>query len=320
MLFNNAVWSLRCTALIASLSLFVNASPTASGTPVQLKPFPINNDEDPQPVSDIIPVTHYINVTELLLPGNNLTLPEDALATTSKRMVKRQTGLYQYSDSTNWPFKSVGRVAGPGFVCTGSLVSRRLILTARHCATADGSYSFSPGYDNGATPHGTANVVYKAVPIRSSNCNDIPEDFAFMALDTDFGPDYFNIHLPDSSFYNKKLFIQMGYPSSDTTYRQDQLSITQESDQCSSINGNFEAMLVSFEISLVQSSLLTLEFQTADAVSNPGSSGSPLWTFPAEIFGVASSIIVTPFGGYPTLYAAGVEMKVTLDNLRAYFG
>jgi V8-like Glu-specific endopeptidase len=64
-------------------------------------------------------------------------------------------------DTTAYPYSAIGRVETASGTCTGTMIGRRLMLTAFHCLHWDsiddpGWMSFTPGYNNGEAPFGTA--------------------------------------------------------------------------------------------------------------------------------------------------------------------
>ena len=58
-----------------------------------------------------------------------------------------------------YPYSAIGRVSVSGAVCSGSMVGRRLVATAKHCVPAPGGGGrFAPSYYDGER-HGGSNVV-----------------------------------------------------------------------------------------------------------------------------------------------------------------
>ena len=101
---------------------------------------------------------------------------------------------------TTWPWRAVGRVitANRGS-CTGTLVGKRLILTAQHClpVQSDGTLGymkFITAYFDGEEPYGYAyaeHVYYdkKNPPPRNGqlDISEIAWDYVVVKLDRDIG-------------------------------------------------------------------------------------------------------------------------------------
>jgi V8-like Glu-specific endopeptidase len=74
----------------------------------------------------------------------------------------------------SYPWRAIGLVEAPGKRCTGTLVGRRLVMTAGHCVFINGTFEwakFSPAYYGGETPYGSSyaeRVFYYTTPWISS--------------------------------------------------------------------------------------------------------------------------------------------------------
>jgi V8-like Glu-specific endopeptidase len=56
---------------------------------------------------------------------------------------------------TSYPYSTVGKVQSAEGSCTGTMVGRRLMLTAKHCVS-DGYMKFTPSYYDSSEPFGSA--------------------------------------------------------------------------------------------------------------------------------------------------------------------
>lgn len=81
-----------------------------------------------------------------------------------------------------YPYGAMGRVSITGALCSGSMVGRRLVATAKHCMPpAGGSGRFAPSYYDGER-HGGSNVVaIISMAQGTGSCNQ-KEDWAIFVL------------------------------------------------------------------------------------------------------------------------------------------
>lgn len=186
---------------------------------------------------DLADIAASLGDLPVAVPSFNGSLESRSLQ--EKRDIYGPDNRYQYTNTRDFPYRTVGRIliypAGGGAdVGSGALVGERLVLTARHVALPfqqGAKMSFSPQYD-GAPQLGTYNVINAYVPPLSGN--DIcqrAEDWGLLALDTRIGDylGYMGVGLPNSQYFDKPVLTSVGYPgdrdSAQRPYRQDGISI-----------------------------------------------------------------------------------------------
>ncbi|KAK4216754.1 trypsin-like cysteine/serine peptidase domain-containing protein [Rhypophila decipiens] len=175
--------------------------------------------------------------------------------------------------STDYPYSAIGRVSLTGAVCSGSMVGRRLVATAKHCQIpAGGSGRFAPSYYDGERLGGSNVVAVISMAQGSGSCNQ-KEDWAIFVLADPIGDQtgYLGAKVIDCDAQkNRAMFFHQGYPGdkgASRPYRQEAISVSRCAD-CEP-GGPLET--------------------DADAV--PGQSGGPLWLFENGsrfVYGVAS--------------------------------
>ncbi|KAF2164180.1 hypothetical protein M409DRAFT_25526 [Zasmidium cellare ATCC 36951] len=183
------------------------------------------NDVAPQIVTQ-----HAQTLHTLINPSHNLTAPSSR-GTAHQRRTNGPDDRYEFTDQSDYPWRIVGKIQwSSGVFCSGSLIGPRHVLTAHHCVPTDGSsVTFSPGFDNGPGPVGSAQVT---TAVTTEGCGDgdcvTKCDFAIMIIDQRLGDNlgYFGAVVPDTNHYNKEGYFEtMGYPGDRDNgarpYRQD---------------------------------------------------------------------------------------------------
>jgi V8-like Glu-specific endopeptidase len=95
------------------------------------------------------------------------------------------------TSSTIFPYMCIGKVffteAGTNYVCSGSSIGGRAVLTAGHCVS-DGkghwrtNWSFVPAYKNGATPYGKWSAFWKTTFSTWHKNGDFSRDVGFATV------------------------------------------------------------------------------------------------------------------------------------------
>ena len=100
-----------------------------------------------------------------------------------------------------YPYRTVGKLyfdkpGGGSFVCSGSVIQRRLVLTAGHCVHTQGkgfhkNFSFVPAYYRGNAPFGTWRVAKIWTTGEWSNGHGVPNaaDFGILVMRDNFDGD-----------------------------------------------------------------------------------------------------------------------------------
>jgi len=124
----------------------------------------------------------------------------------------------------SFPWSTVGRVATSGGFCTGTMVGRRLMMTASHCVPwkSDGTFgplSFSPAYFNGPNPKfGTAWAVevyyYEKVVPPTETWDESASDEVVIVLDRNIGTltGWMGSKTFDNSWEGPNYWTNVGYP------------------------------------------------------------------------------------------------------------
>jgi len=125
---------------------------------------------------------------------------------------------------THYPLSTVGRVENAGGTCTGTMIGRRLMLTAGHCVNwlannEIGWLKFTPSYYNGEAPFGVAwatRVIYWEKPDASNGLTDHETafDFVIAVLDRNMGDltGYTGYKTYSSQWNNLRAWQNIGYP------------------------------------------------------------------------------------------------------------
>jgi V8-like Glu-specific endopeptidase len=124
---------------------------------------------------------------------------------------------------TSFPWCTTGRVQTDDGSCTGTMIGRRLMLTAAHCIvwTADGAgwVKFTPSYYNGDAPFGIAwgtRVIYWQKPDGSAGLSDQETafDYVVVVLDRFMGDltGYAGYRTYSDSWNGGNYWQQIGYP------------------------------------------------------------------------------------------------------------
>ena len=127
-----------------------------------------------------------------------------------------------FQDSA-FPWSTVGRVDTANGLCTGTMVGRRLMLTASHCiqwtATGTGWLKFTPAYYNGAAPFGAAwasRVIHWLQVNGADGVSDLETafDYVVVVLDSNIGDltGYAGYRTYSSAWNNGNYWDQIGYP------------------------------------------------------------------------------------------------------------
>jgi len=218
----------------------------------------------------------------------------------------------------NWSgLKAIGLVqTESGGRCTGTMVGRRLMLTALHCVqwpTSDGDVeglTFTPAYYDGNAPFGVANGVwfYRTSVINHDGDNFIFHaetafDYLLVVLDVDF---YYKTGYMGHKTYSKdwdggSYWYHVGYPGGMTNGERPVFSI--------------DGVVLSAKEHLNTASFATSSYRTGYELqvkidTEPGHSGGPIFAWFADeemprIVGVDStgSPELNRFAGGPALTA-----------------
>lgn len=130
---------------------------------------------------------------------------------------------YIYRD-TSFPWSTVGRVETTDGSCTGTMIGRRLMLTANHCInwTNDGAgwVKFTPSFYNGSAPFGIAwatHVIYWDRVDGSDGLSNLETafDYVVLVLDRNIGDltGYVGYRTYNATWNNGDYWQQLGYPS-----------------------------------------------------------------------------------------------------------
>lgn len=130
---------------------------------------------------------------------------------------------YVFQD-TSFPWSTSGRVDTQAGYCTGTMIGRRLMLTANHCIVwTDGGagwVKFTPAYYNGNAPFGIAwatQVIYWTQVDGSDGLSDSETafDYVVLVLDRNMGDltGYPGYRTYSSSWNDGNYWQQIGYPS-----------------------------------------------------------------------------------------------------------
>jgi V8-like Glu-specific endopeptidase len=128
-----------------------------------------------------------------------------------------------YQD-TSFPWSTVGRVDNENGYCTGTMVGRRLMLTANHCIVwkddGAGWVKFTPAFYNGNAPFGIAwatRVIYWTQVDGSDGLSNTETafDYVVLVLDRNMGDltGYAGYRTYNSSWNFGNYWQQLGYPS-----------------------------------------------------------------------------------------------------------
>ena len=175
----------------------------------------------------------------------------------------------------HYPLSTVGRVQNAKGSCTGTMVGRRLMLTAGHCVNwindnQIGWLKFTPSYYNGEAPFGVAwatKILYWEKPDASDGLTDHETafDYVIAVLDRNMGDStgYTGYRTYSPQWNNLKAWQNIGYPGPLT---------------------NAERPVISSggAITSVQSEFSWSKFQTGYVLGNyidtqKGHSGGPIW-------------------------------------------
>ncbi|KAM7188384.1 Trypsin-like cysteine/serine peptidase domain containing protein [Naviculisporaceae sp. PSN 640] len=266
-------------ASILSFSSSVLAAPTVEWTHPILK-VPITPAANAKTAS-VAAAPKVISYTEADLASFNVeTLPGVPLnATAAQSETLSARGIIGPDNRVLWPneeypYSAMGRVSITGGLCSGSMVGRRLVATAKHCMPpAGGSGRFAPSYYDGERKGGSNVVAVISMAQGTGACNQ-KEDWAIFVLADPIGDStgYLGAKVIDCDAQkNRAMFFHLGYPGDKGAvrpYRQEGITVTRCAD-CEP-GGPLET--------------------DADAV--PGQSGGPLWLLENGsrfVYGVASA-------------------------------
>jgi V8-like Glu-specific endopeptidase len=134
-------------------------------------------------------------------------------------------------DTTSYPYSAIGKVQTASKQCTGTMIGRRLMLTALHCVEWDsngdlGWMSFTPGYNNGEAPFDTAiaaRINWADDDVASIFKDDgslvtddeAAYDYAVVELEEDIG-DYtgwMGVKTYSTDWNNERYWNHVGYPA-----------------------------------------------------------------------------------------------------------